>query len=187
MDAQFWVYLVIAIIYGLSRLLKKPEETPGDIGEQRPGRPVKYNPERPAERPKQLTFEELLREITEAKAAEPERRTQPAPKRYEAEVIDYDDEIGEEAEDLEEVSRQRRVEESRRTTEVYEEAKRQAFYRPSLEETMKVSDTRMQFEKFKVFETERERNLIEQYSLNFQDPEGLKKAFIMSEILNRKF
>jgi len=32
-----------------------------------------------------------------------------------------------------------------------------------------------------------QRNLLEDYVRNFQDPEGLKKAVVMSEILNRKF
>lgn len=183
MDAQFWVYVIIAVIWFISRALKKPEQ-PKDIGEQRPGRPVKYEPQQPAAPPKPLmTFEELLKEITEAKAPRPEP---PASKSY-PEYVDYDDELPEEKQDLEEVSYRRRQEESRRTNEVYEEAKRQAFLRPSLEETLNVNDTNVQFGKFTVFEQEKERNLLKEYTIDFKDPEGLKKAFVMSEILNRKF
>jgi hypothetical protein len=183
MDAQFWVYVIIAIIYGLSRLLKKPENAPPDVGEQRPGRPVKYNPTPSAEKSKPLTFEELLKEITEAKVPKaPETVSMPR-----QDYVDYDENIPDERQSLEELSTQRREEESRRTQDVYEEAKRQAFARPSLEETLRLSDTRVQFGKFKEFELKKERNLIEEYSLNFKDPEGLKRAFIMSEILNRKF
>jgi hypothetical protein len=185
MDAQIWVYVIIAIIWFVSRALKKPEQ-PKDIGEQRPDRPVKYNPERPAEGPKPLmTFEELLKEITEAKAPRP---PEPAPtsKTY-PEYVDYDDEIPEERQDLEEVSYQRREEETRRANAVYEEAKRQAFERPSLEETMSLKNTKMEFGKFKVFEQEKQRNLLKEYTIDLQDHEGLKRAFVMSEILNRKF
>ena len=185
MDAQFWVYVIIAIIWFISRALKKAEP-PKDIGEQRPERPVNYDPQRPAEGPKPLmTFEELLKEITEAKAPRSPEPS-PAPKTY-PEYVDYDDEIPEEKQDLEEVSYRRREEETRRANAVYEEAKRQAFVRPSLEETLNVNDTNMQFGKFKVFEQKQERNLLNEYTMDLQDPEGLKKAFVMSEILNRKF
>jgi hypothetical protein len=184
MDAQFWVYVIIAVIWFISRALKKPEQ-PKDIGEQQPGRPVKYEPQQPAGQPKPLmTFEELLKEITEAKAP---RQTEPTTSKSYPEYVDYDDELPEEKQDLEEVSYRRREEEVRKTNEVYEEAKRQAFLRPSLEETLNVNDTNMQFGKFKVFEQAKERNLLKDYTIDLQDTEGLKKAFVMSEILNRKF
>jgi hypothetical protein len=71
--------------------------------------------------------------------------------------------------------------------ETYEEAKRQAFNRPSLEETMRVEDTVVKFGKFKAFEQATERDLMAEYLKEFQDPEGFRKAFVMSEILQRKF
>jgi hypothetical protein len=184
MDVQFWIYVIIAIIYVVSRALKKAENQPKDIGDQQHGRPVQYDSNPPVERPKQLTFEDLLREITEAKLPKQQETVgrRPAP-----EYVDYDDELADEKQDLEEVSYQRREEERRRSFEVYEEAKRQAFVRPSLEETMSVSNTKMDFGKFKVFEQEKRRNLIEDYTIDIRDSEGLKKAFVMSEILNRKF
>ena len=71
--------------------------------------------------------------------------------------------------------------------DIYEDAKRLAFERPSLEETMKVTDTNVKFGKFKEFEAEEQRDLLAEYSKQFRDPEGLKKAVVLSEILNRKF
>jgi hypothetical protein len=184
MDAQFWVYVIIAIIWFVSRALKKAEQ-PKDIGEQRPDRPVNYDSQQPAERPKPLmTFEDLLKEITEAKAPRPTEK--PAPKTY-PDYVDYDDDIPEEKQDLEEVSYRKREEETRRSNAVYEDAKRQAFMRPSLEETLNVNDTDVQFGKFKVFEQANERNFLNEYTIDLKDPEGLRKAFILSEILNRKF
>jgi hypothetical protein len=56
-----------------------------------------------------------------------------------------------------------------------------------LEETMNVRDTQMAFGKFREFEQEQKRNLLVEYTKDFQDPEGIRKAFVMSEILNRKF
>jgi hypothetical protein len=62
-----------------------------------------------------------------------------------------------------------------------------AFERPSLEETMKVEDTVVTFGKFKEFEAQKERNLAAEYLQDFGDPEGIRKAVVMSEILKRKF
>ena len=182
---SFWIYVIIAIIYGISRALKKPENQPKDVADPRPDRQVNYDKTPPSgQRPKAMTFEELLKEITEAKLPQ-----QPAyeTRRHEPEYVDYDDDIKEEIQDLEEVSYNKRYKEEERANAVYEEAKRLAFNRPSLEETLKVSDTNVQFGKFKVFEDQQNRNVLEDYTKYFQDPEGLKKAVVLTEILNRKF
>ena len=181
---QFWLYVIIGIIYAISRVLKKPENQSKDFPEDiKPDR----NAPRPAgDRPKALTFEDLLKEISEAK--QPQQQASYPVKRFESQPVDYDDELeDEEKRDLEEVSYQKRKEESERVTKVYEEAKRMAFQRPSLEETLNVRDTNVQFGKFKVFEAEKQRNLLEDYTKDFQDPDGFKRALVMSEILKRKF
>jgi hypothetical protein len=182
---SYWFYVILAIIYVITRALKKPENQPKDIPDHRPGRPVHYDQTPPStSKPKPLTFEELLREITEAKQSpQPSFET----RRPETEVVDYDDEIKEEEQDLEEVSYNKRYKEEERVNTAYEQAKREAFNRPSLEETLKVSDTQVQFGKFKVFEVNQNTNVLEDYTKDFQDPEGLKKAVVMSEILKRKF
>ena len=71
--------------------------------------------------------------------------------------------------------------------DVYEEAKKQAFIKPSLEETMKIEDTVMKFDQFKEYKQERVKSPAVAYLKEFNDPEGFKRAFIMSEILKRKF
>jgi hypothetical protein len=182
---SFWIYVIIAVIYGITRLLKKPDNQPKDVADHRPDRPVQYDPTPPSgSKPKPLTFEDLLREITEAKQPQ-----QPAyeTRREEPRYVDYDDDVKEEEQDLEEVSNNKRYKQEERANSAYEEAKRQAFNRPSLEETLKVSDTNVQFGKFKAFEQQQKTNALEQYLADFQDPEGLKKAVVMSEILKRKF
>lgn len=182
MDYQFWIYVIIAIIYGISRVIKKAENQPKDVSAPQPDRTIRYDTKPPVEKPKQLTFEELLREITEAKQPVKPVETSVRPQ---AEYVDYDDELPDEEQDLEDVNYDYKKKD--KLYDVYEEAKRQAFERPSLEETMNIKNTDMQFGKFKAFEQKAQRNLLEEYTRDFQDPEGFKKAVVMSEILNRKF
>ncbi len=93
--------------------------------------------------------------------------------------------LGEEAQDLEDVDYSYKKKDD--IYDVYERAKREAFVRPSLEETMKVGDTDVRFGRFKEFEQESRRDLMREYLADFKDPEGFKRAVVMSEILKRKF
>src|SRR5687768_1798568 len=101
MDYLNWIYLIIAIIYGISRMMKKADNQPKDVSAPRPDRTVRYDPAPAAEKPKQLTFEDLLREITEAKQPPKPVYQPPQPT---AEYVDYDEQIGEEEQDLEDVN-----------------------------------------------------------------------------------
>lgn len=187
-DYKIWIYVIIGVIYVLSRLRKRPDQS---MPETRRGRPsMDESDSRPSPPQRQLTFEELLREITEGKLPQEEKPVyQPrpayvAPKQQPA-YVDYDDDLQDEEQDLEDVdydySKQSEV------VKTYEEAKLQAFNRPSLEETVKIEDTVAKFSKFKVFEEQKGRNLLEEYTRDLQDPEGFRKALVLSEILNRRF
>jgi hypothetical protein len=190
--------VILAVVYGLSRLLKKDQKTPAntprkstpqrdttvprqqELPERSPAsRRMAESVTRPSpakQQPKATTFEDLMREIMEAKTTPPARREP---------VVDYDDEIGEEERDLEDVNY-----DNRKDSEVvatYERAKKEAFFRPSLEETMKVGDTVMSFGKFKEFDRKKKSNLAEQYLNDFGDMDKLRKAVVMSEILKPKF
>jgi len=181
---SFWFYIFLAVVYLVTRALKKAGE-PREVGTPPPGRA--RSEERTTGQPqRQMTFEELLREITEAK--QPKQQSTP-PRRYEEvepqqTYVDYDDQIGEEEQSLEEVD----YSPEQRVYREYEEGKRIAFQRPSLEETMALEAKTRQVEygKFKEFEVEEERPVLERY-LDIDDPEGWKKAVVMSEILNRRF
>jgi hypothetical protein len=173
---QFWLYVIIGLIYLLSRARKKKaDQSPGPV-DAREERPFSSSPRHQENKPKQLSFEELLKEITESK-----QQRQP----MEEPVVDYDENLEEEEKDLEDVEYDHRKQD--KTYEVYEEAKKQAFHRPSLEETLKLQDTVVSFGKFKAFEKGAETNLAAEYLKEFHDPDGLKKAVVMSEILKRKF
>lgn len=190
MDFQFWLYIIIGIIYILGRILKKQEpEQPKEPreshqeGHRRPAKPVENQP-------KPLTFEELLKELTEAKqVSKPEYRQEPP--RHEREVvIDYDDNLEEEAKSLEtttsETVNYEEADNNKRYAD-YQEGKRLAIERRSLEETMNIRDTVVEFGKFKEFSEVKQKNLLAEYTKDFQDPEGLKKAIVMGEILQRRF
>lgn len=184
MDLQFWIYVIVGIILAIRSLTKKADNQPQDLPSPKPDRKVTYDPKPPLDKPKPLTFEELLKEITEAKQTPASAPVTPLPKRAEP-VLDYDEFVEVEEKSLETIREEYRKDE--KAYSLYEEGKKVAFERPSLESTLKLSDTNMEFGKFKVFEQQKQRNLIEEYALNFQDRAGLKRAVVMSEILNRKF
>lgn len=177
-DFKIWFYIILGVVYLLVQLRKKkPEaEVPTDLPTYDPEKPVQQY-EQPASRPtvapKALTFEELLREITEGK------------EQKETEVVDYDDDLKEEIEQVEKVNYDYQKKDS--IYQVYDDAKALAFNRASLEETMKLEDTEVKFGRFKGFEMEEKENLLEKYLADLKDPEGFKKAVVMGEILNRRF
>jgi len=172
---QFWLYVIIGVIYLISRMRKKPTDRPAQLPGTEKAKQA-GRPHQPAKSvgPKKLSFEDLLREITESKS---QPKQEP--------VVDYDDDLEVEEKDLEEVDTDYRKD--NKVYETYEEAKKQAFFRPSLEETMKVGDTVVSFGKFKEFEKETGPDLAAEYLKVFKDPEGIKKAVVLSEILKRKF
>jgi hypothetical protein len=185
MDIQFWVWVIIIVITLIARARKQKQppqpQQPDENWEQ----------EKPGSRP--LTFEELLKEIQAAKepqqkpASEPIRpyrqtETRPQPTVYKE--LDYDDDLGEEEQDLETLTPER---DDRNAADVYERAKQEAFSRPSLEETMKLEDTVVRFGQFKEYESQQEKAPMADFLAEIKDPEGFRKAFIMSEILTRKF
>lgn len=177
---MFWVWLAIAIITTVARAMKKRS---GEQAEQR-----RDAPEQSESGNKPMTFEELLREIQTAKNPAPPKQIQPAqpiksyvpPKSYD---VDYDEDIGEEEKDYETVT----TYDYSKSNEVYEQAKAEAFNRKSLEETLKVEDTEVKFGHFKGYESQEKENVLQSYVKELADPDGFKKAFIMSEILKRKF
>lgn len=178
MDAQFWIYIVIGAIYFLSRMLKKPEpETPEPTGPKR--RPEPAAPSRPVrteqtERPRQLTFEELLREITEAKQTP---RPEPVP---EPQYRGYEEVPESEARGLEDVTANE--------ANVYQTYEQTAtMERKSLEETLRLADTEVKFGKFEAFREQQRETRAEEYRKLIRNPASLRQAVVMSEILARKF
>lgn len=184
MDLQFWIWVIILVVTFLVRATKKSAEKRQERGD---GQGPETGQDTFDHKP--ISFEELLREIQASKTPEQPKQIQsskpitqakPYQKSYE---VDYDEEIEEEEKDLETIPA-----DDTRSYEVYEKAKTEAFHRPSLEETMKLSDTSMKYDHFKGYDsTTTEKSVAKDILADFKDPEGFKKAFIMSEILKRKF
>jgi hypothetical protein len=173
-NIQFWIWLIVIVVTFLARAKKKkPQDEPTSYGEQT----INRNPE-PAQKP--ISFEDLLREIQATKAPQPK----PVPQKT-IEYTDYDDDIEEEVEQAEQVDYRQRDQD--KTFDTYEKAKQAAFNRPSLEETMRVEDTVVRFGQFKGYQQDTEVNLLAEYVKELQDPAGFRKAFILSEVLGRKF
>ncbi len=185
-NLQFWLYVIIGLIYFISRMRKKPQGT--DVLSDQPELPSEPQPGKTERQP---TFEELLREIMEGKSQpepEPEVEQESEPVYQKPVFKNYDEEAKEEVrsrETLEDVNYDYQRRDS--IYSEYEGAKREAFLRPSLEETMSLDETDMSYGKFKAFEIKQNRTVVGDYIADLKDPESLKKAFVMSEILKRKF
>ena len=174
-NIQFWIWLIIIVVTLIARARKK--RSPVEKG-------TSTMPSGPAQEmeqsPKPMTFEELLREIQASKPP----ASKPAPAKT-VDVVDYDDDIPEEAKSLERT--EYRYPQPQQTSDIYEKAKQEAFFRPSLEETLKLEDTIVRFGQFKGYQHEQRRSLAADLAEEIRNPAGFRKAFIMSEILNRRF
>lgn len=181
MDFELLIYVILGVVYFLSRMLKKPEQEPGNTPPpQRPQRRTAMDTveDRPVEKPKPLTFEELLREITEAKQPR-QREPEPEPS-YES----YEMVPAEEARSLESVE----TSETRTPSKwaAYEQVQVETERR-SLEDTLKLENTRTDFERFSHYEKKEEKSRADEYRKLLANPESLRQAVVLTEILNRRF
>jgi hypothetical protein len=177
----FWV--IVGIIYLITKARKKA---------QTPEEPRQYEqPQVPSSTGKPVTFEDLLREIQSAKSTTPPVESKPVAKPYDEvpnypKYEDYDDEIEDEVKQpVEQTNYDYRKQDN--IYDVYEKAKQAAFQQPSLEETMKVEDTVVRFGHFKEYQKHEEPSLASLVAKDFEDAEKVKRAFVMSEILRRKY
>lgn len=176
MEIKVILWIIIGLFYLISRFRKKAAE------QRRQQQPREMEPEAP-DATKPMTFEELLREIEGSKKPpEPQpygyEEPEQEPKSYEYEPV-----TGKKA--LEDVNYDYRNED--KIYETYERARQMAFERPSLEETVKLEDTVVRFKEFKPYESRKRSSLANDYVQELKNPTNFRKAFILSEILGRKF
>lgn len=198
---QFWLYVIVAVIYVISRAMKKSNRR----GQAPPSRERPGQDAGPSESMPPMTFEELLREITEGKKAKsqpppppskpvgipPHQRPRPA-------FVDYDEEIEPEEQSLENVDYERQREEI--TRKVYETAQREASLKSSLStlqsaikggksslESLQSSLGDTKSGRFESFRTLHKHSLMAEYVKELRSPSGMKKAVVLSEILKPKF
>jgi hypothetical protein len=171
-EIKIIIWVVLGIIYLISRARKKP--APGSA----PKPAEDYSEEKP------VTFEELLKEIQASKAPKP--LVQPAFEPVaDYKTEDYDDDLSEEQQPLEKADYSYRNQDT--IYETYENAKKEAFARTSLEESLKLENTIVRFGQFKGYEQHVRPSLASVYGKELRDQTNFRKAFILSEILNRKF
>ncbi len=185
-EIKIIIWIVIGLVYLFARK-KKAQPTPTARW------PSEASEEYDAPEPtKPTTFDELLREIQGVKRQEStpqptpstEFSDRPAARReIEQEIFEDDAEVGKKQ--LEDTQYDYRQHD--RVYDLYENAKSQAFLRPSLEETLKIDDTIVRFDQFKGYELETKRNKAAEFFKELKDPQGFRKAFILSEILKKRF
>lgn len=180
MDIQFWVWIIIIVIMLLVRANKKKPQ-PIDSDQRDFSNP-------PAQDVKPISFEDLLREIQAGKAPKPQPKQTPVvavPKQVtrQYDYVDYDDNLGDENKSLERMDTYANDD----FNQNYENAKKAAFSRASLEETMKLDDTEVRFNQFKEYSKTESQSLASQYAKELQNPQSFKRALILSEILNKRF
>ncbi len=169
-ELKIIIWIVIGIIYLISRARGKNASAPAP----------KQTDRQPKEEP--VSFEDLLREIQASKVPKPQPKPVLAPV---FDVKDYDDEIETEKAPLEQTNYNYRDHDQIYAT--YENAKEQAFHRPSMEETLKLEHTIVRYGQFKGYQQEVRPSLAAEYARGLKDPANFRKAFILSEILNRRF
>ena len=179
----FWIIIGLVYLFTRSRKKAKPPVPQRHSAEEVDDTPAPNQP---------VTFEELLREIQGMKKVEEEPRPLPAPTStsythpsVKNEWKGYEPEPGEEKKQLEDVNYDYRKHD--KIYGIYDDAVDKAFLRPSLEETLKLKDTVVRFNQFKEYASDARLNLVQEYVKELKDPKGFRKAFIMSEILNRRF
>lgn len=194
---QFWIYVIVAIIYLVSRAIKKSNRQARGPSQ---GREPQHT-EQETERLPPVTFEELLREITEGKKrkAEPPARQPvppppPAPRPVPREYIDYDEELEDEEKSLERVDYDKEREAT--TLQVYERARREAELKSSLgtlksslgpQGALKSSLKSLESSLQGTARTVTRHRLVDEYIRELKTPSGFRKAVVLSEILKPKF
>jgi len=170
-EIKIIIWIVLGIIYLISRARKKPtpDSTPKPVEDYSEDKPV--------------TFEELLKEIQTAKA--PKVQPQPVIEPVGSYQTDYDENLKEVEEPLERTDYNYKDHDT--IYETYEKAKQEAFHRPSMEETLKLENTIVRFGQFKGYEQQLRPSLAREYGKDLQDRTNFRKAFMLSEILNRRF
>lgn len=173
-DIQFWLYLAFALIYFITRGLKKKEPVKppqqDDQTERQPGR-----------QSKPVTFEELLKEFTEGKQERVEEEKIPQP--VEARQLVKEREWVE-------AQKPRNFEEGR-TRRFADDESRRVY-----EESIKLAEgSKLDFERADSFKSKLKRrdadeegdNVAADIKAMLQDHHSAKRAIVLGEILNRKY
>lgn len=174
MQDNFWYWIIGLVIYFF---LQKKKNKPQESNQE----PSQESTNSPAPGPgRAVTFEDLLREIQST-------RPQPAPApepEFDYETIDYETESKEQSKPSLEQADFRHQDS---LYSKYEQAKQDAFQHVSLEETIKLGDTDVNFGRFREYERDEKSSYAQAIAREFENKENLRKAFILKEVLERKY
>lgn len=185
-----WVWLLVIIFGIISKFLSNDKK-----------KSEREQPKEPS--PTGTSFEELLEEIERQKKIERQKRkpvaeTHPIP-------LPAPKPVKSKEREKKEVKKETRAEPSRTlldtavpdyyddTSRAYNQAIKNAFnYKSmedtvSLEESLMLSDTIPAYKKFAEYGTASEVSPAAQYARDLRNPQDLKKAIVLAEILNRRF
>ncbi|MBL3658648.1 hypothetical protein [Fulvivirga sediminis] len=160
MDKEILIYIVFVAIAIISRVLKSAKKKQSS---QAPKRTANRTSSQNVEKTK--TFEELLREFTgEANSSEPSSRELP-----ELEIDEFDHE------------------EEERVEETYRKSINAAKDLKTLDEQVDLEDIPTKSQYFSEYDQKEENSVASEILQSLKDPNGARKAVILSEILNRKY
>lgn len=163
MDDQIWFYIIAAVIYFLTRKKKKKAQ---------PQQPQSSSESAPSPQQKPISFEELLKEITEGKTQEQSEHEV---------VVDQPEPVQVEEIKKEGRSRQFADDESRR---IYEDSIKRA---EEIDIPFEADEDYASKKLFKHADIEEEHTIADEIREGLQSTDSARKAIIYSEILNRKF
>ena len=174
-----WIFYVLAALYFIFRARKKKSPESGSDSRS-------FTPENQKQSSKPVTFEDLLKEIQQSKTSAPEVKRPSKPIYEQPKYVDYDDNLKEEEEDLEDVNHNYRDEDEIYKT--YERAKSEAFNKPSYEDSeTNLKDSVIQFSHFKEYDNLSIPSEAHNIARELQNRDNIKRAIVLSEVLNRRF
>ena len=159
-DIKVLIYIAFGVIWVISRIMKnrKKQQTPVNTSEEEPYQ----TPE------KEVSFEDLLKELTQGKQEKPVTPDE-EPIKYEEPVVEEEVWTGSDEE----------------VASVYEQSIKEA--EKEVESvSMKEQGHNHHLERFDAFEEEQEDTFLGELRVELQEEGGLKKALIYKEILDRK-
>jgi hypothetical protein len=175
MDERIWFYIIAAVIwYFVKRKKKAPDQEEQDTSATN----------RPQQQRKQVTFEELLREITEQR----EQETRPEPRPAPAYVAEAEEDLPvrkmrEEQERIAKEGSYRHFSDDE-TRRVYEESVRQA---EGFDIAFSPDEKFAKKSLLKAAVDNQEPTFGDEIRGDLQDIDSARKAVIYAEILNRKY
>jgi hypothetical protein len=180
MELKVWIWLIIIAGSFIANVIKKKRQSAPSPARRKPTSNGDIEAAQLPSENSPMTFEELLREIEGAKKSPAHRDPLPDEKYY-----GYSETSEQKPALLEDANYDYRQHDS--IYDIYENAKKEAFSRPSLEETMKLRDTSVKYGAFRNYQRQRSSAFALDFAEEIRKPSGFKKAFIMSEIIQRRF